>query len=94
MRMGIPNHDWKVDDINSNFDLCDTYPPLICVPTSTTKAMLFGSSKFRSGSRLPVLSYLHSNGVKDKFMLIFIYNEIFLLFLGINYTFITTIIGF
>ncbi|CAF2973142.1 unnamed protein product [Rotaria sp. Silwood2] len=62
IRMGVPNHDWKVEDSNSNFDMCDTYPPLIYVPTSTTKSMLIGSSKFRSRGRLPVLTYLHPNG--------------------------------
>ncbi|CAF4344730.1 unnamed protein product, partial [Adineta steineri] len=35
---------------------------LISVPTLTSKAMLFGSSKFRSRGRLPVLTYLHPNG--------------------------------
>lgn len=64
MRMGIPNQHWKIDDGNSNFDLCDTYPPLIYVPTSTSKAMLLGSSKFRSRGRLPALSYCHPNGVR------------------------------
>lgn len=62
--MGVPNQYWKIDDGNSNFDLCDTYPPLIYVPASTSKAMLLGSSKFRSRGRLPVLSYLHPNGVR------------------------------
>ena len=63
MRMGAPNQHWKIEDGNSNFDLCDTYPPLIYVPALTTKAMLIGSSKFRSRGRLPVLTYLHPNGV-------------------------------
>jgi myotubularin-related protein 6/7/8 len=63
IRMGIPNPEWKVEDSNANFEICDTYPPLIYVPTSTTKAMIIGSSKFRSRARLPVLSYLHPNGV-------------------------------
>jgi myotubularin-related protein 6/7/8 len=43
--------------------MCDTYPPLIYVPTSATKPMIIGSSKFRSRARLPVLTYLHPNGV-------------------------------
>ena len=64
MRMGVPNQDWKIEDGNSNFDLCDTYPPLIYVPVLTSKAMLIGSSKFRSRGRLPVLTYLHPNGVR------------------------------
>ena len=63
--MGVPNRNWKVDDGNSNFDMCDTYPPLIYVPTMTNKAILLGSSKFRSRGRLPVLTYLHPNGVRD-----------------------------
>ncbi|CAF1210148.1 unnamed protein product [Adineta steineri] len=62
MRMGAPNQHWKIEDGNSNFDMCDTYPPLIYVPTLTSKAMLIGSSKFRSRGRLPVLTYLHPNG--------------------------------
>jgi myotubularin-related protein 6/7/8 len=63
MRMGVPNRDWRVEDGNSNFDMCDTYPPLIYVPTLTTKPLLIASSKFRSRGRLPVLTYLHHNGV-------------------------------
>jgi myotubularin-related protein 6/7/8 len=62
-RMGVPNQDWKIEDGNSNFDMCDTYPPLIYVPTLTTKATLIGSARFRSRGRLPVLTYLHPNGV-------------------------------
>ena len=63
MRMGVPNRDWKIEDANSNFEMCDTYPPFVYVPALTSKAMLLGSSKFRSRGRLPVLTYLHSNGV-------------------------------
>ncbi|UJR22795.1 hypothetical protein I4U23_025827 [Adineta vaga] len=62
MRMGVPNREWKIEDSNSNFEMCDTYPPLFYVPTSTTKALLVASSKFRSRGRLPVLTYLHLNG--------------------------------
>ena len=65
MRMGVPNPEWRIEDGNSNFDLCDTYPPLIYVPTSASKAMVVGSSKFRSRGRLPVLTYLHLNGVNS-----------------------------
>ena len=61
--MGVPNHDWKIEDSNSNFDICDTYPSIFYVPTLVTKPMLIGSSKFRSRARLPVLSYLHWNKV-------------------------------
>jgi myotubularin-related protein 6/7/8 len=63
MRMGVPNRDWRVEDGNQHFDICDTYPPLIYAPTSATRVILVGSSKFRSRGRLPVLTYLHPNGV-------------------------------
>lgn len=68
MRMGIPNAEWRKEDGNGNgnFDICDTYPPVIYVPTTTTKAMLIASSKFRSRGRLPALSYLHPNGVSSQ----------------------------
>ena len=62
-RMGLPNRAWKVDHSNAQFGICDTYPPLIYVPRSSTTAMLIGSSQFRSHGRLPVLTYLHANGV-------------------------------
>ena len=65
MRMGMPNAEWRREDGNGsgNFEICDTYPSVIYVPTTATKAMLIASSKFRSRGRLPALSYLHSNGV-------------------------------
>jgi myotubularin-related protein 6/7/8 len=63
MRMGVPSPEWKVEDSNEQFELCQTYPRIIYVPASTTKSMLLASSKFRSRGRLPVLTYLHHNGV-------------------------------
>lgn len=47
--------------IASALQLCDTYPRLLYVPVGVSKAMLVGSSKFRSKGRLPVLTYLHPN---------------------------------
>lgn len=61
--MGAPSPEWRVDDSNDQFELCDTYPQIIYVPASTTKSMLRASAKFRSRGRLPVLTYLHHNGV-------------------------------
>jgi hypothetical protein len=90
MRMGVPNHEWRVEDGNSNFDMCDTYPPLIYVPASTTKAMVVGSSKFRSRGRLPVLSYLHPNGVNSNKSIEILFISFYL---GINYSMFPTIIG-
>lgn len=91
MRMGVPNREWKIDDGNSDFDLCDTYPPLIYVPASATKAMLIGSSRFRSRGRLPVLTYFHSNGVRDaKKLSVFAFDRI--CFSGVDYALFAAII--
>lgn len=61
-RLGVPNIYWKLTDLNSNYDLCDTYPSKLYVPASATDPLLKGSAAFRSRGRLPVLSYLHPNG--------------------------------
>ena len=53
MRMGVPNREWRLEEINQNFEICETYPPILYVPSSTTKSMLFASAKFRSRGRLP-----------------------------------------
>ncbi|XP_031979666.1 myotubularin-related protein 8 isoform X1 [Corvus moneduloides] len=58
-RMGIPNDYWEVTDINKDYEVCSTYPPEIVVPRAATKAVVMGSSRFRSRGRIPVLSYLY-----------------------------------
>ncbi|KAK0165244.1 hypothetical protein PV328_003777 [Microctonus aethiopoides] len=60
-RQGLPNAEWALSYLNSNYDLCDTYPRYLYVPESCTNNILVGSAKFRSKGRLPVLTYLHSN---------------------------------
>lgn len=52
---------FKLDDFCVKFQLCDTYPRCLYVPSSASSQMLIGSSSFRSKGRLPVLSYLHKN---------------------------------
>ncbi|XP_070554043.1 phosphatidylinositol-3,5-bisphosphate 3-phosphatase MTMR6-like isoform X2 [Ptychodera flava] len=58
-RMGLPNDTWSLTSINKDYDICDTYPRKLYVPSSVSTHMLVGSSKFRSRGRLPALSYLH-----------------------------------
>ncbi|XP_030749831.1 myotubularin-related protein 6 [Sitophilus oryzae] len=60
-RMGVPNEQWSLSNLNEDYELCDTYPKHLFVPYSATKKTLRGSSGFRSKGRLPVLSYLHNN---------------------------------
>lgn len=60
-RMRVPNDQWTLCTLNQNYELCDTYPRQIYVPSEANTAMLIGSSRFRSKGRLPALTYLHSN---------------------------------
>lgn len=60
-RMRVPNDQWTKCILNESYDLCDTYPNQIYVPSEASTAMLLGSSRFRSKGRLPALTYLHSN---------------------------------
>uniref|UniRef100_A0ABM5EWS2 Phosphatidylinositol-3,5-bisphosphate 3-phosphatase MTMR8 isoform X2 n=1 Tax=Pogona vitticeps TaxID=103695 RepID=A0ABM5EWS2_9SAUR len=56
-RMGIPNDYWEFTDANKDYEVCNTYSPELVVPKAATKAMVLGSSKFRSRGRIPALSY-------------------------------------
>ncbi|KAK4552796.1 phosphatidylinositol-3-phosphatase ymr1 [Recurvomyces mirabilis] len=68
-RMGIgekapdgPGSAWRVTDINHDYAYSPTYPSLICVPRAVSDNLLKYGGEFRSKSRIPALSYLHSNG--------------------------------
>lgn len=60
-RQGVPNEEWSLSYLNTNYELCDTYPRYLYVPSTCTNNILLGSARFRSRGRLPVLTYLHSN---------------------------------
>ncbi|XP_050544918.1 myotubularin-related protein 6 isoform X2 [Daktulosphaira vitifoliae] len=60
-RMNVPNETWSLTTLNQDYELCDTYPKFLFVPSSVSTSILLGSSKFRSKERLPVLTYLHRN---------------------------------
>lgn len=60
-RMGVPNANWTMTNLNKNYQLCDTYPQCLFIPTSVSTIVLVGSASFRSKGRLPVLTYLHKN---------------------------------
>ncbi|XP_066999700.1 myotubularin-related protein 8 isoform X2 [Anabrus simplex] len=60
-RMRVPNDQWSLTLLNKDYELCDTYPRYLYVPSSASTTTLVGSSRFRSKGRLPVLAYLHRN---------------------------------
>ncbi|XP_046395380.1 myotubularin-related protein 6 isoform X1 [Ischnura elegans] len=60
-RMRVPNDAWSLTLLNKDYELCDTYPRYLYVPSMASTTVLLGSSRFRSKGRLPTLTYLHSN---------------------------------
>ncbi|CAH8627726.1 unnamed protein product [Dicrocoelium dendriticum] len=61
-RFGLPNASWVLTEVNRDYKVCDTYPTVLCVPATATKAMMHASARFRSRGRFPVLTYFHPNG--------------------------------
>ncbi|RNA15125.1 Myotubularin-related [Brachionus plicatilis] len=55
-RMGIGDQ-WRMSNANQNFELCETYPRKLCVPSFVTDEELRLVAQFRSKNRLPVLSW-------------------------------------
>ena len=50
---------WRISKANATFNLCETYPPLLVVPSNVSDQVLTDCSRFRSRGRIPVLSWLH-----------------------------------
>ncbi|KAK3728847.1 hypothetical protein QZH41_020231 [Actinostola sp. cb2023] len=58
-RMGVPSELWTATTTNRGYKICETYPDTLFVPTSATEEIIYGSSRFRSRGRFPVLSFYH-----------------------------------
>ncbi|KAK1797062.1 hypothetical protein P4O66_008459 [Electrophorus voltai] len=58
-RQGLPNESWTISKINSNYEVCDTYPALLVIPTSIKDDDLKRVASFRAKHRIPVLSWIH-----------------------------------
>jgi Myotubularin-like phosphatase domain len=48
---------FRISDVNMNYNLCNTYPRVIIVPSKISDEELFMSANFRSGHRLPALCW-------------------------------------
>ncbi|XP_033140855.1 phosphatidylinositol-3-phosphatase myotubularin-2 isoform X2 [Brassica rapa] len=55
----VSNDCWRITDLNSNYNLCPTYPFALMVPKSISDEELTQASTFRAKSRLPVISWCH-----------------------------------
>uniref|UniRef100_A0A8C7LTN3 phosphatidylinositol-3,5-bisphosphate 3-phosphatase n=1 Tax=Oncorhynchus mykiss TaxID=8022 RepID=A0A8C7LTN3_ONCMY len=58
-RQGLPNESWTISKMNSSYEVCDTYPALVVIPTSIKDDHLKGVVAFRARHRIPVLSWIH-----------------------------------
>ncbi|KAM4611918.1 myotubularin-related protein 1a isoform 2-T2 [Polymixia lowei] len=58
-RQGLPNESWTISKINSNYELCDTYPSLLVIPTNIKDEDIKRVAVFRAKHRIPVLSWIH-----------------------------------
>lgn len=58
-RQGIKNplSHWRISEANLNYELCPSYPRVLAVPMRVSDQMLHRAAAFRSGRRLPVLSW-------------------------------------
>ncbi|XP_010490968.1 PREDICTED: phosphatidylinositol-3-phosphatase myotubularin-2-like [Camelina sativa] len=55
----LSNELWRITNLNSNYDLCQSYPFALMVPKSISDEDLIQASTFRARCRLPVISWCH-----------------------------------
>ncbi|XP_061566661.1 myotubularin-related protein 1a isoform X2 [Cololabis saira] len=58
-RQGLPNESWTFSKMNGAYELCDTYPSLLVIPTNVTEDDIRRVAAFRAKHRIPVLSWIH-----------------------------------
>ncbi|XP_050949444.1 myotubularin-related protein 1b isoform X3 [Labeo rohita] len=58
-RQGLPNESWIISKVNSSYQLCETYPALLVLPSNVTEDELKRVAAFRAKRRFPVLSWIH-----------------------------------
>lgn len=58
-RQGLPNESWTISRVNSSYELCDTYPSTLVIPTNISDEDLRRVASFRAKHRIPVLSWIH-----------------------------------
>lgn len=51
---GLPNESWTISKINSTYELCDTYPSVLVIPTNITDEDIKRVAVFRAKHRIPV----------------------------------------
>lgn len=59
-RQGVPNSKWRVTEINSNYEYCESYPHFLVVPASISDEDLKEVFAFRSKGRIPALCFRYA----------------------------------
>ena len=52
--VGGENVPWRVSEVNREYSMCETYPPIMGVPAAVSDEGLVLASQFRSKGRMPV----------------------------------------
>ncbi|XP_031830267.1 phosphatidylinositol-3,5-bisphosphate 3-phosphatase MTMR4 isoform X2 [Nomia melanderi] len=52
---------WRISQINKDYRMCPSYPPLLLVPSCINDATLELVAKYRSSSRIPAVVWRHVN---------------------------------
>jgi len=58
-RLQFPKKYYSIKNNNSNFEICDTYPPLLILPKQIPDKVIIESSKFRANNKLPTICWIH-----------------------------------
>lgn len=67
---GLPNESWTISKINGGYELCDTYPSVLVIPTNITDEDVKQVSLFRAKHRIPV-----SHGWINKMSKVFFFSN-------------------
>lgn len=54
VEQGLPNESWTISKVNSTYELCDTYPSILVIPTNIADEDIKRVAAFRAKHRIPV----------------------------------------
>lgn len=54
VEQGLPNESWTISKVNGTYELCDTYPSILVIPTNITDEDVKRVAAFRAKHRIPV----------------------------------------
>jgi len=61
-RQKVPNSKWRLYELNTEYEKIPTYPPVFAIPRTVSDEVLSEVFEHRGKSRVPALTYLHTNG--------------------------------